>query len=121
MLLVGLSLAGGLLHAPLPADAREMIARDPEVRALRDHVMGVFETGQGTALREFLFQIRARTGARDRAGFLFGALLTPTPEDFIQMGLGLPSFAYPLLRPFRLARKYWKLRRRMEGWTERGP
>jgi hypothetical protein len=120
MLLLGLSLAESLLQAPLEPEVRQMMARDPVVPVLNEHVTRVFQGGEGLAAQEFLFQIRTRTGIRDRAGFLFGSLLTPTPEDFIQMGPGLPSFAYPLLRPVRLARKYWRLRRQLGKWTRGG-
>jgi hypothetical protein len=120
MVLLGLRLAEGLCGAPLPESVKRRIDADRVVDGLHAHVLDVLAGREVSAVSEFLFQGKTRDTVAERLGFSVGALFTPTPADFHIGGGRFPTPVYRLIRPLRLARKYWRLRRRPEGWSVRG-
>jgi len=109
MLLLGLSLASGLLGATLPESIRRAIRDDPTTDTLSGSVAeklfagAEFEpSGFAASVR---FNLSARTRLREKIRY-FRFILTPTDGDLA--ALSLPpslSFVYYLLRPVRLLRK----------------
>lgn len=109
MLLLGLCLAADLLDAPLPPEVAARAAADPSVRGLaRKAVARLFD---GTVhrpaglLAQINFNLAARRGLRERLRY-FSFIFTPTDGDVAALALPARlSFAYYLLRPFRLLLK----------------
>jgi len=109
MLLVGLSLAGDLLGAAVPATVSEAIEADSVAKALArmiyqrylyspDRPQGIVELG--------LFHLKAKERLRDKVRYCLHALITPSVADWEFLPLpGALSFLYFLLRPIRLLRK----------------
>ena len=106
-LLVGLSLAHGLLGAPLPGEILEMAAADGAVRRLADEVTRRLQAADGRepGLAEATrFRLAAMSRWRDRLRYCAARSLTPTYRD---AAAGLPpslSLLYYGLRPLRLIR-----------------
>jgi hypothetical protein len=108
MLFLGLSLAGGLLSARLPANLFD-VCDEPVVERLSARVAERLFEGAAYEPAGFLrsvgFNLRARTRLREKAGYL-RFIFTPTDGDL--RALSVParlSFLYYLLRPFRLLLK----------------
>ena len=112
MLLLGLSLARDLLGAPLAHEALRAIESDRAVKRLADTVrarlMQPWPEISYSLPTRMMFHARVRERARDKARFCVRLLLTVTHEDweFASLPPRL-SFLYLVLRPVRLARKYW--------------
>jgi hypothetical protein len=110
LLLLGVALAGELLRAPLPDCVGARIGADPMIPWLSAQVQRWLfcETGERPGRSgQLLFQLRARERRRDGVRYGLSQVLVPRISDW--EALRLPSslaFAYPFLRPLRLARKY---------------
>jgi hypothetical protein len=114
---LGLTLAHGLLAAPIPEDVRQRAASDPRTAALVDEIGAVLfppgEPGPRRGLWARTFDgvyYRAMALRRDRLRFVHDRLLLPTPLDW--RVLPLPAALAPLyygVRPVRLAAKHaWR-------------
>jgi hypothetical protein len=107
MLLLGLSLAGELLTAPVPPEALSLADRDPAVTALRSHVRRKLFAGKvawPSLPAEIRFQVRTLDAPRDRLRYVWIRCVVPTVQDW--QWLHLPDtlyFLYYLVRPLRLA------------------
>jgi hypothetical protein len=113
---LGVRLARTLLGAPVDAPVMGRFPADPGVARLEEHVLRVSGGEEASALSEFLVHVRSRDTLQDQWTFFFGSLLTPSTEDLLTGPGRMPASAYPLWRPLRLARKYWRERRGPEGW-----
>ena len=109
MLLLGLSLASGLLGATLHESIRRAIQADPTTDTLSESVAEKLFAGAEFEPSGFAASVRfnllARTRLREKIRY-FRFILTPTDGDLAALSLppGL-SFVYYLLRPVRLLRK----------------
>jgi len=127
LVLLGLALAGELLRAPIPEVITARIRVDPAIPWLigtvRRWLFCETDDLPGTSGRA-LFHFRARERWRDGARYCLSQALVPRISDW--EALALPSsfsFAYPLLRPLRLAKKYglrWLRGRKRPGGTVPG-
>jgi hypothetical protein len=119
MLLLGLRLASGLLGAPLPEEVRGRVrAEAAAARLSREVVRRGFDGAEFEPLgliRGVRFNLRARRRLIEKARY-FRFILTPTDKDLAARRLppGL-TFAYHLLRPFRLLREAEGRRQKAEG------
>ena len=111
MLYLGLFLSARLLRTSLPEEVDHRIEADTVVRKLSQEVIEhLFLKPNGNpALRESaFFHLRARECLIDRFLYSTRLAMTTTPEDWNFCSLPDPLFAfYHLLRPIRLALKYW--------------
>jgi len=116
IVLLGLRLAGDLLPDPLPSAVTDAIDADPTLVRLSAEAAArqMSSVAPPLDLQKILsdaaYQMRCRERRTDRLRFLvrFGA--DPTAEDIEQVRLPHRfSFAYQLIRPFRLAIKYARL------------
>jgi len=112
MLYLGLFLAHELLEAPLPESVWQRVDTDAAVRSLAGTVikrlfMDEEKRDYGLSFRSS-FHVRAKENMLDRLRYCFRLATTVTHEDweFISLPPSF-SFAYSLLRPLRLLRKYW--------------
>src|SRR3989440_2986332 len=109
MLLLGLSLASGLLKATLPESVRRAIRDDPTTDTLSGSVAEKLFAGAEFEPYGFAasvrFNLSARRRLREKIRY-FSFILTPTDGDLAALSIppGL-SFVYYLLRPVRLLRK----------------
>ena len=106
MFLLGLHLAHKLLDAPLPVEVQQRCAADARLEALANNVVTHLFNGPthipATATTIFKYNIGVRKSLAARARY-FVHMLRPTDSDFGSRPLpGGLSFAYYLIRPFRL-------------------
>ncbi len=106
MTVMGLSMAGVLFDAPLPATVREWIASDPTARALaREGLRRLFHPGPKERhftqrLLDIPSFLAIRDNRTDRVRYLLKRLFLPTIKDWRRAAL--PSrlaFLYFLMRP----------------------
>ncbi|HYE13949.1 MAG TPA: nucleotidyltransferase family protein [Pyrinomonadaceae bacterium] len=106
MLLLGLLLAGGQLGAEMPGEIRRRATADETAAALAECVSRrLFERdeyGRAGIAESVGFNLRARERWGEKLRYL-GFIFTPTDADLalVRLPAGL-SFAYYLVRPFRL-------------------
>jgi hypothetical protein len=110
LLLLGVALAGELLRAPVPDILEAQLRADAVIPWLCAQVQRWLfcETDELPGRSgQLLFHLRARERRRDGIRFCLSQVLVPRISDWEAITLP-PSlaFAYPLLRPLRLARKY---------------
>lgn len=106
MFLLGLHLAQKLLQAELPAEVRERCAADARLESLTANVVEHLFNGPthvpATSTEIFKYNIGVRKSLAARARY-FVHILRPTDGDFGARSLPARlSFAYYLVRPFRL-------------------
>ncbi|HVQ38618.1 MAG TPA: nucleotidyltransferase family protein [Pyrinomonadaceae bacterium] len=110
ILLLGLLLARQLFAANLPAHVVKMIDQQPVVHSLAREVSENLLRGNSAApglRRRVLFHVRAKERFTDRLRYCIRLVFTTTPVDWESLPLPASlSFLYPVLRPFRLAKKY---------------
>lgn len=109
MLNLGLRLAHDLLDAPMPVEVGRRVAADRVAAELASEVTARLfdgcEYSPAGLLRNINFNLRARRDWRDKARYL-SFIFTPTDGDVSLLDLPASlSFAYYLLRPFRLLLK----------------
>jgi len=128
-LLLGLFLASDLLDAPLAPQVSQALQADAQVRVLAEDVRRWLFTPttrakgvEGTLEQKYL-HLRVRETIPDRISYIWRALLTPDPEDCLLLPAAesYPPLQrlLPVLRPFRLARKYLPTLRRASGRADR--
>ena len=128
MFLLGLVLARELLQTPLPEQVCTWIRSDRTVQALADHVYHrLFEerTIRDRILEKPRFHIRVRERLRDKIPIYrslvkaaFVTVFIPRNEDRELIELpGALSVLYCLVRPARLAQKFWSLAIRRSNTT----
>ena len=106
MFLLGLHLAHKLLDAPLPQNIQQLCAADTRLKSLANTIVAQLFNGPthipATSSEIFKYNIGVRKSLAARARY-FVHMLRPTDSDFGRRALpsGL-SFAYYLIRPFRL-------------------
>ena len=106
-LLLGVTLARDLLHAPVPPGIGDAADRDRAVAALRARVRERLFRGWGGGggfVETALFQLRSKELLADKVRYCLIRSLIPTVEDWKRTRL--PDslyFLYYLLRPLRLA------------------
>jgi hypothetical protein len=110
LLLLGVALAGALLRAPIPDLIGAQIRADPAIPWLCAQVQHWLfcETDELPGRSgQLSFQLRARERRRDGVRYCLSQVLVPRISDWEAITLP-PSlaFAYPFLRPLRLAKKY---------------
>jgi hypothetical protein len=127
-LLLGVALTGALLGAPVPDLIGTRIHADAAIPWLCARVQRWLfcETEERPATSgRSLFHLRARENAWDGARYCLSQVLVPRISDW--EALTLPpslAFAYPFLRPLRLAKKYglsWLRGRDRPSGTNSGP
>lgn len=106
MFLLGLHLAHKLLAAPLPPEIAQRCAADARLESLADNIVSHLFNGPthipATSSEIFKYNIGVRKSLAARARY-FVHMLRPTDSDFGSRALpGGLSFAYYLIRPFRL-------------------
>ncbi|HYJ84900.1 MAG TPA: nucleotidyltransferase family protein [Pyrinomonadaceae bacterium] len=105
---LGCYLARELFEAKLPESIARRIDSDRMIPKLAAEVRENIVKGTSLGVRQrILFHLRTKDGDLDRVRYCARLLFTSTPVDW--QILPLPpslSFLYPLLRPFRLAKKY---------------
>lgn len=106
MFLLGLHLADKLLDAPLPPNVQRLCAADARLESLSNDVVNQLFNGPthvpATPSEIFKYNIGVRKSLSARARY-FVHMLRPTDSDFDSHTLPRQlSFAYYLLRPFRL-------------------
>ena len=106
MFLLGLHLAQKLLQAELPAEVRERCAADPRLDSLAANIVEHLFNGPthvaATSTEIFKYNIGVRKSLAARARY-FVHILRPTDGDLGARSLPARlSFAYYLVRPFRL-------------------
>jgi len=107
ILAFGLLLAHGLFDVPLPPQAAA-ICRSPALVAMARMVVRHLvadDPPSRTWRAQVAFQLRLKDSRADQARY-WARLFTSTPDDWATLRLPEPlSFAYPLVRAVRLARK----------------
>ena len=107
ILALGLLLAHGLFGVPLPPQA-SAVSRSPALIAMATAIARQLVAGQApprTWRGQAAFQLRLKDSRADQARYCT-RLLTSTPDDWAALRLPVPlSFAYPIVRAVRLARK----------------
>jgi hypothetical protein len=111
ILLLALCLIRTLFETRLPENICLAMDKDKAVRKLcMEIVEGMFSKSSFSVgwFPLARFQVRARENVQDRIRFWYRSALSPTALDYLHLRLP-PSLAcfYPLLRPLRLARKYF--------------
>ncbi len=110
MLLLGLSLANGLLGAELPDRVSQRLVADRAVSRLATEVRrGILdrEGARRGVLQRSLFRIRSRESTWRGIVYLFRLTTAPTEEDWSRRRLPAPlAPLYSLLRVMRLVRRY---------------
>lgn len=111
MVLTGMSLAHGLLEAPLPDMVLREIGQHPQVRLIAAerseevfHSPREWETGYWTICR---FNFSSFDSWHGRLRYLLRMALVPGVQDF--EAARLPRFLFPLYRCIRLFRLAWHL------------
>ncbi len=109
MVVFGLLLAHGLFDVPLPPEAAAM-SRSRTLQAMAGNVVRYFQADAvpSPALsRQIAFHLRLKDRSTDQVRYCARMVLMTTPDDWATVRLpGSLSFAYPLVRAIRLARKY---------------
>lgn len=108
MLAFGLLLVHGLFDVPLPPEAAAL-CRSRTLLAMAGTVVRDFhvDTASRSSARQAVLQLRLKDSYADRARYCARVALTPTPDDWAAVRLPRPlSFAYPLVRALRVARKH---------------
>jgi hypothetical protein len=108
MMFLGLYLANCLFDAPLPDDLKSQVLSDKTITSLAQEVAVALFAGTEPALptlrQSFGFNIRLRKSWRLRVRYC-RFLFRPTDGDLETLNLpGSLSFAYYIMRPFRLLR-----------------
>jgi hypothetical protein len=109
MLLLGLSLAQGLLNATLPDEVRRMIDGDNTIESLvREIRARLFQTSSHAvgSLTEVLFHLKVHERLSDKMRYVLRYATTTNPADWDF--ISLPDklfFLYRLVRPLRLLTK----------------
>lgn len=108
MLHLGCYLARELFEAKLPDSIAPRIDSDRIIPKLAAQVRENIVSGTSPGVRKrILFHLRTKDGGLDRMRYCSRLLFTSTPVDWQILPLPASlSFLYPLLRPFRLAKKY---------------
>jgi hypothetical protein len=110
ILFLGLFLARQFFSTDLPDHVVKMIEQQPVVISLAREVSEnlLREKSAVPGLRQrILFHVRAKERFTDRLRYCMRLVFTTTPVDWETLPLPASlSFLYPLLRPFRLAKKY---------------
>lgn len=108
ILYLGCYLAKELFEARVPDGIAARIDSDPILPKLAGQVLENFVNGTSPGVRErMFFHLRTKDGQLDRLRYCARLLFTSTPVDWQILPLPASmSFLYPLLRPFRLAKKY---------------
>jgi hypothetical protein len=109
MLLLGLSLAQGLLNATLPDEVRRRIDGDNTIESLvREIRARLFQTSSHPvgSLKEVLFHLKVHERLSDKMRYVvrYAAATNPADWDFISLPDKL-FFLYHLVRPLRLLTK----------------
>lgn len=110
VLLLALYLAYDLLGAAVPPDVLAQAREDRVIPALATGVrerLPLAIEADITPLDIFLFQLRVKERFRDRVRVFTQRMIQPAEGDWVAMPLP-PAlfFLYPLIRPFRLLRRY---------------
>jgi hypothetical protein len=109
MLVFGLLLADRLFDVPVPPQA-DPIRRSRGLLAMIDNVVLAMASDRRpspTLAHRVVFQLRLKDSRTDQMRHCLRLASTTTPVDWPTSGpLGSVSFAYPLFRAIRLARKY---------------
>jgi len=126
MLLLGLSLASGLMGAELPEEIRQRISADRVLPSLVRKVrQKLFLEGNDPPgnVENFFFHYAMQERLRDRIRYAWRRAMVPTQPDWMFLRLPAPFFPlYTLLRPLRLAKQYGiDLLRHALQRTPRGP
>lgn len=116
MLVVGVALAGRLLAGEPPPECRRLLDRDPEGVRIASRLWQRLTSGnqrRSSGAAKIRFHLRCRERLRDRARYLALLALTPSHGDWraVRLPDSLLALHY-VLRPFRLARKALRSRRR---------
>jgi putative nucleotidyltransferase-like protein len=108
MLYLGCYLARELFEAKFPDSIGRRIDSDRIIPRLAAQVRENIVNGTSPGVRtRILFHLRTKDGDLDRLRYCARLLFTSTPVDWQILPLPASlSFLYPLLRPFRLAKKY---------------
>jgi hypothetical protein len=108
MLYLGCYLARELFEAKLPDSIARRIDGDRIIPKLAAQVREIIVNGTSPGVRKrILFHLRTKDRDLDRIRYCARLLFTSTPVDWQILPLPASlSFLYPLLRPFRLAKKY---------------
>ena len=110
MLGLGLLLANALFDVPLPPGA-ETLTRSRTLRALAVEIVREFFADGVQPLpfgRLAALHLRLKDSYADQARYCARVALTPTPDDWAALRLHRRlSFAYPLVRAVRVARKHF--------------
>jgi hypothetical protein len=118
MLAFALHLVHGLFDVPLPREAADL-SHSPGFQAMGGAVVRDFHLDDvqwRTPARQALLHLRLKDSYADCARYCAGLVLTATPDDWAAVRLRGPlSFAYPLVRAIRVARKHAFTLRRAEG------
>jgi hypothetical protein len=111
MLLLGLSLASDFYDLPLPDEIRKAVSRDKTLPLLKSKILSICYDPSQTAQKidkEYFFTVlRMRERFRDRMRFGWQALFATQFNDlnYIRLPKYL-HFLYPIVRLYRLVRKY---------------
>jgi hypothetical protein len=125
-LLLGLYLAKDLLGAKLPERVLRELESDPALEQLADQVVGFLFRDEGSSAsisywQNYHLKVKERFRERLRLRFHYSfrylsIALAPNVKDFAMVPLPkYLSFAYYLLRPYRLIRKYGVLYWKSDG------
>lgn len=108
MVLLGLSLAHGLLNAPVPLEVMEYIEVDAAVRRLAQRIIDSLfrENRTRHELQAHLFFLQTRERLRDKIAYCSRLALTPTEED--HSAFRLPALLSPLYYPLHAIRVFSK-------------
>ncbi len=108
ILYLGCYLAREFFDAKLPDSVVMRIESDRIIPTLAAQIRVNLVNGTSPGVRErMFFHLRTKDGQLDRLRYCARLLFTSTPVDWEILPLPASmSFLYPLLRPFRLAKKY---------------
>lgn len=108
ILYLGCYLAREFFEVELPGAIAGKIAGDHVLPNLAAQVRQTLIEGQPPSLRQrIIFHVRTKDRGVDRIRYCTRLLFTSTPVDWQLLTLPTSlSFLYPLLRPFRLVKKY---------------
>lgn len=110
MLLLGLNMANKVCKTPLPSRIQMHLEKDPKVEALTTTLLEVhfphtFLEGKDISYPKMLWDMRENP--LDKLRFWWHSFASPTIDDFKFMQLpGYLYVLYPLIRTYRLLKKY---------------